>query len=50
LDGGACSTYRKENKRTLRFLWENLSARNLSKDLGVDGRIIIKKLDLKQRG
>jgi len=26
----------------LRFWWENLSARKLSKDLGVDGKIIIK--------
>jgi len=42
LDGGSCSTYGKDNKRTLRFWWENLSARKLSKDLGVDGKIIIK--------
>jgi hypothetical protein len=38
----------KNNKRTLRFWWGNLSARNLSKDLGVGGRIIINSILNKQ--
>ena len=44
---GAGSTYGKDNKGALRFWRETLSARNLSKDLGVGVRIT---LDLKPTG
>ena len=44
MDGGVCSTYGKDDKRMLRFWWENLSTSNVSKDLGVGGRIIINSI------
>jgi hypothetical protein len=36
--GGACSTYRREKR------WENLSERRHLEDLGVHGRIVLKRI------
>jgi hypothetical protein len=40
--GGACSTYRGDEKRIQGFWWGNLRERANLEDPGVDGRIILR--------
>jgi hypothetical protein len=42
--GRACSTHRKEHECIGVFWYENLKARDLCKDIDVNGRIIINRI------
>jgi hypothetical protein len=46
---GACGTY-GEHRDAYRIVWRNLEGESHCEDLGVDGRIILKYIFIKENG